>query len=120
MSRFFLLLSVAEETDFPLNEFTTRNSAASQAVGYGKTLMLWHMLRVELGDELFLEGVVAPDYEDFVLNGQPLPFADRGAVIVGRHPADPELAIGLIHVDGMAAMPGMIEKLPRARRALAA
>ena len=307
---------VAEETDFPLTEFTTRNSAASQAVGYGKTLMLWHMLRVELGDELFLEGlrrlyadyrfrrigftgiaglfsevagfdlgpffaqwvdrtgapeisvsvdevggnraqilfaqvqsgdpyelnvplalyyagreepeihlvrltqklegVVAPDYdrleavlvdpwfdvfrkldreetpptvgemfgaqeiafllprenreewrrlaeafaagvdarilteesmsalppdrsvwvlgrenpfagaaltaagaygaaadaEDFVLNGQPLPFADRSTVVIGRHPADPELAIGLIHVDGMAAMSGMIEKLP--------
>ncbi len=307
---------VAEETDFPLTEFTTRDSAASQAVGYGKTLMLWHMLRVDLGDELFLEGlrrlyadyrfqrigftgiaelfsevagfdlgpffaqwvdrtgapeisvsvdevgnnqaqilfaqihsgepyelnlplalyyagqeepeihfvrltqklegVVAPDYdrleavlvdpwfdlfrkldreetpptvgemfgaqeiafllprenreewrrmaeafaagvdarilteesmsalppdrsvwvlgrenpfadaaltaaaaygaaagaEDFVLNGQPLPFADRSTVIIGRHPANPELAIGLIHVDGMAAMSGMIEKLP--------
>lgn len=307
---------VAEETDFPLTEFTTRDSAASQAVGYGKTLMLWHMLRVELGDELFLEGlrrlyadyrfqrvgftgiaelfsevagfdlgpffaqwvdrtgapeisvsvdevgnnqaqilfaqvhsgepyelnlplalyytgqeepeihfvrltqklegVVAPDYdrleavlvdpwfdlfrkldreetpptvgemfgaqeiafllprenreqwrrlaeafaagvdarilteesmsdlppdrsvwvlgrenpfadaafaaaaaygaaagaEDVVLNGQPLPFADRSTVIIGRHPDNPELAIGLIHVDGMEAMSGMIEKLP--------
>ena len=43
--------------DFPLSEFTSRNSAASQAVGYGKTLMLWHMLRIELGDEQFLEGL---------------------------------------------------------------
>lgn len=307
---------VAEETDFPLTEFTTRDSAASQAVGYGKTLMLWHMLRVELGDELFLEGlrrlyadyrfqrigftgiaglfsevagydltpffaqwvnrtgapeisvsvdevgnnqaqimfaqihsgdpyalnvplalyyagqdapeihlvslsqklegVVAPDYdrleavlvdprfdifrkldreetpptvgelfgageitfllpeqnreewtrmaeafaqgvdarilpaesvnelpadrsiwvlgrdnpfagavfeataaygamanpEDTVLAGQALPFADRSTVLVGRHPDDPDLAIGLIHVDGMVAVPGMIEKLP--------
>ena len=48
---------VAEETDFPLRDFTTRSSAATQAVGYGKTLMLWHMLRLELGDELFLEGL---------------------------------------------------------------
>ncbi len=307
---------VAEETDFPLIEFTARNSAASQAVGYGKTLMLWHMLRVELGDELFiealrrlyadyrfrrvgfsgiaelfsevagfdlepffaqwtrragapelaasvdeagdnqarilfaqihdgepyalnvplalyyagreepeihlarvtqkLEGVLAPDYdrleavlvdpwfdvfrkldreetppaigelfgaseiafllpreqreewrrmaeafaagvdarilpqesmselppdrsvwvlgrdnafaadafeaaaaygaaanaEDIALAGQSLPFADRSTVLVGRHPADPELAVGLIHVDNMAAIPGMIEKLP--------
>jgi aminopeptidase N len=47
----------AEGADFPLARFTSRNSAASQAVGYGKTLMLWHMLRVELGDELFLEGL---------------------------------------------------------------
>lgn len=48
---------VADETDFPLSQFTARNSAATQAVGYGKTLMLWHMLRVELGDEIFLEGL---------------------------------------------------------------
>jgi len=48
---------VAESADFPLAEFTSRNSAATQAVGYGKTLMLWHMLRIELGDELFLEGL---------------------------------------------------------------
>ena len=48
---------VSDGTDFPLSEFTSRNSAASQAVGYGKTLMLWHMLRVELGDELFLSGL---------------------------------------------------------------
>lgn len=47
--------AVSESADFPLREFTSRNSAASQAVGYGKTLMLWHMLRIELGDELFLE-----------------------------------------------------------------
>lgn len=48
---------VASENDFALAEFTSRNSAASQAVGYGKTLMLWHMLRVEIGDELFLAGL---------------------------------------------------------------
>jgi len=47
--------AVSESADFPLREFTSRNSAASQAVGYGKTLMLWHMLRIELGDQLFLE-----------------------------------------------------------------
>ncbi len=47
--------AVSENADFPLSEFTSRNSAASQAVGYGKTLMLWHMLRNELGDELFLQ-----------------------------------------------------------------
>ncbi len=48
---------VAEGTDFPLSQFTSRNSAATQAVGYGKTLMLWHMLRLEIGDELFIEGL---------------------------------------------------------------
>lgn len=48
---------VADAADFPLSQFTSRNSAASQAVGYGKTLMLWHMLRIQLGDELFLAGL---------------------------------------------------------------
>lgn len=55
---------VSEGSDFPLAEFTSRNSAATQAVGYGKTLMLWHMLRVELGDELFLSGL-RDFYRDF-------------------------------------------------------
>ena len=32
--------------------------------------------------------------------------------MIGRHPSDPELAIGWIHVDDVIAMPGMIEKLP--------
>jgi len=48
---------VDDAADLPLSAFTSRNSAASQAVGYGKTLMLWHMLRLELGDELFLQGL---------------------------------------------------------------
>lgn len=48
---------VAEDDDFSLSRFTSRNSAATQAVGYGKTLMLWHMLRIELGDELFIAGL---------------------------------------------------------------
>lgn len=56
---------VAEGADFPLNQFTSRNSAATQAVGYGKTLMLWHMLRIELGDELFLQGLQS-FYSDFL------------------------------------------------------
>lgn len=55
---------VADGSDFPLSRFTSRNSAASQAVGYGKTLMVWHMLRQELGDALFLEGLKR-FYEDF-------------------------------------------------------
>jgi len=50
---------VSDASDFPLTEFTSRNSAASQAIGYGKTLMLWHMLRLELGDELFIQGLRA-------------------------------------------------------------
>ncbi len=43
--------------DFPLVEFRGRFSAASEAVGYGKTLMGFHMVRRLLGDELFKKGL---------------------------------------------------------------
>ena len=43
----------AKNRDFPLTEFRSRHSSATEAVGYGKTLMLFHMLRNKLGDELF-------------------------------------------------------------------
>ncbi len=43
--------------DFPLTAFRSRHSSATQAVGYGKCLMLWHMLRVRLGDERFAAGL---------------------------------------------------------------
>jgi hypothetical protein len=39
--------------DFPLTEFRSRRSAATEAVGYGKTLMLFHMLRQRLGEDGF-------------------------------------------------------------------
>ncbi|MEE9562457.1 MAG: M1 family aminopeptidase, partial [Thermoanaerobaculia bacterium] len=39
--------------DFPLTEFRSRHSAATEAVGYGKALMGFHMLRRDLGDEAF-------------------------------------------------------------------
>jgi hypothetical protein len=50
---------VRSEKDFPLTEFRSRHSASSEAVGYGKTLMLFHMLRRQLGDSRFIEGLRA-------------------------------------------------------------
>jgi aminopeptidase N len=47
----------AEKRDFPLIDFVSRHSDASQAVGYSKSLMLFHMLRMELGDERFTQGL---------------------------------------------------------------
>ena len=44
---------VAAGKDFPLTEFRSRHSAVTEAVGYGKTMMLFHMLRRELGDAVF-------------------------------------------------------------------
>ena len=43
--------------DFPLTSFRSRHSSPSEAVGYGKSLMLFHMLRRELGDDAFTKGL---------------------------------------------------------------
>jgi hypothetical protein len=43
--------------DFPLTQFTSRHSPATEAVGYGKSLMLFHMLRLELGDKTFIDAI---------------------------------------------------------------
>ena len=48
---------IREENDFPLTRFRSRHGSASQAVGYGKSLMLFHMLRRHLGDAAFLAGL---------------------------------------------------------------
>ncbi len=50
---------VRDEKDFPLTEFRSRHSASTEAVGYGKCLMLCHMLRLRLGDDLFRKGIRA-------------------------------------------------------------
>ncbi len=47
-----------EGRDFPLREFRSRHSAATEAVGYGKALMMFHMLRRQLGDEAFRGGLI--------------------------------------------------------------
>ena len=46
---------VNPSNDFPLVEFKSRDSMASQAVGYGKTLMMFQMLRSRLGNDVFLK-----------------------------------------------------------------
>ncbi len=43
--------------DFPLTQFTSRHSASTEAVGYGKSLMFFHMLRSELGDQAFVSAL---------------------------------------------------------------
>ena len=50
---------VSRQGDFPLTDFRSRHSARTEAVGYGKTLMLFHMLRRQLGDEAFKRGLQA-------------------------------------------------------------
>jgi hypothetical protein len=48
---------VLKGRDFPLSRFHSRHSTSSEAVGYGKCLMLFHMLRQELGDDLFVKAL---------------------------------------------------------------
>ncbi|WP_200244130.1 M1 family metallopeptidase [Lamprobacter modestohalophilus] len=48
---------VRDHQDLPLSDFQGRHGAASQAIGYGKALMLFHMLRTQLGDQLFVQGL---------------------------------------------------------------
>jgi hypothetical protein len=45
---------VGDGTDIALTEFRSRHSGASEAVGYGKSLMLFHMVRRAVGDQNFL------------------------------------------------------------------
>jgi hypothetical protein len=48
---------VKEARDFPLNEFRSRHSPATEAVGYGKALMTFHMLRQRVGDDAYVRGL---------------------------------------------------------------
>ncbi|WP_295392812.1 M1 family aminopeptidase [uncultured Thiodictyon sp.] len=43
--------------DFPLTAFRARHGEASQAIGYGKSAMFFHNLRVQLGDAAFVQGL---------------------------------------------------------------
>ncbi len=45
---------VSKEKDFPIAQFVSRHSSSTEAVGYGKTMMFFHMLRQEVGDEDFV------------------------------------------------------------------
>jgi hypothetical protein len=47
---------VNPDNDFPLSKFASRYDGPSEAIGYGKSLMMWHMLRRKLGDETFTKG----------------------------------------------------------------
>jgi hypothetical protein len=69
---------VKEDRGFPLTEFRSRHSAATEAIGYGKTLMGFHMLRLQIGDELFKQGL-ARFYRNN--NGRQASFADVRAAL---------------------------------------
>ena len=50
---------VTPENDFPVSRFISRHDAVTEAVGYGKTAMVFNMLREKLGDAQFVKGLQA-------------------------------------------------------------
>lgn len=48
---------VSTGNDFPLKDFQGRHDEATQAVGYDKALMVFHMLRLQLGDQQFIKAL---------------------------------------------------------------
>jgi peptide deformylase len=48
---------VTPRADFPVTAFKGRTDAVTEAIGYGKAAIIWHMLRRRLGDELFVRGL---------------------------------------------------------------
>ena len=48
---------VNEKSEFPLREFMERTSEASEAIGYGKALMVFQMLKRMVGEERFYEAI---------------------------------------------------------------
>ncbi|MGD8701151.1 MAG: M1 family aminopeptidase [Desulfosarcina sp.] len=51
LERYALLAAGAQ--DFPLSTFRSRYNPASQAVGYGKAMFVFHMMRLRIGDAAF-------------------------------------------------------------------
>ena len=50
---------VTPENDFPLTRFHSRYDAATEAIGYGKTAMVFNMLREKVGDAQFVKALQA-------------------------------------------------------------
>jgi hypothetical protein len=67
----------SSSADFPLRDFRSRHSAATEAVGYGKTLMGFHMLRQQMGDEAFRQAL-STFYKDY--RGQRASFSNVQSV----------------------------------------
>ena len=115
---------VRDGRDFPLVEFRARHSAATEAVGYGKTLMGFHMLRRALGDDAFRDWAARFYREE---KGRQASFADVRRTLeavaqrdLGRFFRDwteragaAELAV---EVDGVAAVDGGFEVRGRLRQ----
>jgi hypothetical protein len=96
---------VTRENDFRPSRFLSRHDAATEAVGYGKTAMMWNMLRDKVGDDQFITALRAfyrdnrfraASYDDIeksfeAVTGRDLkPFFDQWV----RSTGTPELRLG--------------------------
>ena len=48
---------VDPSNDFPLNQFLSRFDKASSAIGYSKAMMLFHMLKIQVGESQFYKSL---------------------------------------------------------------
>lgn len=48
---------VNDGNDFPLTEFLSRHDASTRAVGYGKTMMVYHTIRRAIGEEAWAQSL---------------------------------------------------------------
>lgn len=48
---------VQDHNDFPISEFRTRHDPATRAVGYGKTMMVYHDLQRKVGEDGFFRSL---------------------------------------------------------------
>jgi len=46
-----------DEEDFPLTEFTGRTTAGTRTIGYGKAMMVYHMVEQKIGSEMFWDAM---------------------------------------------------------------
>ena len=78
---------VPPDKDFPLNAFGSRSDPASRSVGYGKAMMVFHMARRLVGDDVFWKGLrtVARDRI-----GKPASWDDFGRAFTGHGESVPD------------------------------
>ena len=104
---------VTAENDFPLSEFISRSDGPSEAIGYGKALMMWQMLRRKLGDDIFLKGMrlfyqdniyKTASYNDIRLSMEKVSSLDLGAFFEQwvKRTGAPEISIKNIELDSYA------------------
>ena len=79
---------VTVENDFPLRQFQRRTSPATRAIGYDKGAMVFHMLRMRLGEEVFWESLRDVYrrhlFEEISWRDFQQAFENRGKISLGR------------------------------------